>query len=72
MIVGFSGAALGIVLVSLAVNSFLDRYTTEIKWRWSFDSREYPSLFDAPFGRMGEGGVSSFWGFRWHALFKSP
>ncbi|GAA6025165.1 hypothetical protein JCM11491_000715 [Sporobolomyces phaffii] len=72
MIIGFSGAALGIVLASLAVNSLLDRYSTDIKWRWSFDSREYPALFDEPFGRMGEGGVSSFWGFRWHALFKAP
>ncbi|GAA5899761.1 wax synthase family protein [Sporobolomyces salmoneus] len=72
MLIGYSGAALGIVLTSLAVNSLLDRYTTDVKWRWSFDSREYPPLFDAPFGKMGEGGVSSFWGFRWHALFKAP
>ncbi|GAA5969931.1 hypothetical protein JCM3765_000372 [Sporobolomyces pararoseus] len=71
MQVGYTGAALGIVSASLAVNSLLDRYS-DIKWRWAFDSREYPPLFDAPFGKMGEGGVSSFWGFRWHSLFKSP
>ncbi|GAA5944037.1 wax synthase family protein [Sporobolomyces koalae] len=72
MLVGFSGAAIGIVLTSLACNALLDRFAPKIEWRWSFDSREYAPLFDEPFGRMGEGGVSSFWGFRWHALFKSP
>jgi hypothetical protein len=71
MQVGYSGAALAIVLASLGVNSLLDRYS-DLKWRWAFDSREYPPLFDQPFGKMGEGGVSSFWGFRWHSLFKAP
>lgn len=72
MLIGYSGAALGIVIASVGVNSLLDRFANDVKWRWSFDSREYPPLFDAPFGKMGEGGVSSFWGFRWHALFKAP
>jgi len=72
MIIGYSGAALGIVLVSLLVNSLLDRFSTDIKWRWSFESREYTPLFDKPFAKMGEGGVAGFWGKRWHALFKSP
>ncbi|GAA6060320.1 hypothetical protein JCM10212_000417 [Sporobolomyces blumeae] len=72
MYVGFSGSALGITIASVVVNSGLDRFSPDVKWRWTFDSREYAPLFDNPFGKMGEGGVAAFWGHRWHALFKSP
>ncbi|GAA6030953.1 hypothetical protein JCM8097_008954 [Rhodosporidiobolus ruineniae] len=74
MLIGFSGANVLFLLLAHLTNSVLDRLLPA-RWGWTwravFDTREYPPLFDAPFERMGEGGVSGFWGKRWHALFRS-
>ncbi|GAA5921144.1 hypothetical protein JCM1841_002437 [Sporobolomyces salmonicolor] len=72
MLVGFAGVAIGTTIVSKAVNSVLDSMSAKTVWRWNFDPREWPPLFDRPFEKMGEGGVAGFWGKRWHALFRGP
>ncbi|GAA5914721.1 hypothetical protein JCM5296_001961 [Sporobolomyces johnsonii] len=72
MLVGFAGVAIGTAIASKVVNSALDSMSTKTAWRWTFDTREWPPLFDRPFAKMGEGGVAGFWGKRWHALFRGP
>ncbi|BGP19525.1 hypothetical protein JCM10213v2_007620 [Rhodosporidiobolus nylandii] len=73
MLVGFEGINMLFLVLSYTTNAALDAMPKSWGWTWRavFDTREYPPLFDEPFGKMGEGGVSSFWGKRWHALFRS-
>ncbi|GAA5824778.1 hypothetical protein JCM11251_005337 [Rhodosporidiobolus azoricus] len=73
MLIGFSGANMLFCCLACVTNALLDRLPERWGWTWRavFDLREYPSLFDRPFSSLGEGGVSVFWGKRWHALFRA-
>ncbi|GAA5915715.1 hypothetical protein JCM6882_004123 [Rhodosporidiobolus microsporus] len=73
MLIGFSGANMLFLVLAWTTNALLDRAPARWGWTWRavFDLREYPPLFDRPFEKMGEGGVSTFWGKRWHALFRA-
>ncbi|GAA5937155.1 hypothetical protein JCM3775_001566 [Rhodotorula graminis] len=72
MNIGAEGVSLGLYAAHRALNAVLDRVGggKAVKWRSTFDVREYPPLFDRPFAAMGEGGLAGFWGHRWHALFR--
>ncbi|GAA6004478.1 wax synthase family protein [Rhodotorula paludigena] len=80
MNIGFEGACLAFFLCHHATNALLSRlanalppnWAKRVSWRSTFDLREYPPLFDRPFAAMGDGGLASFWGKRWHALFRGP
>ncbi|GAA5979562.1 hypothetical protein JCM11641_007869, partial [Rhodosporidiobolus odoratus] len=73
MLIGFNGTNMSFLLLSHVTNSVLDSVPEEWGWTWRavFDTREYAPLFDSPFSKMGDGGVSAFWGKRWHALFRA-
>ncbi|TKA50719.1 hypothetical protein B0A53_05997 [Rhodotorula sp. CCFEE 5036] len=73
MKIGFSGATLGFYLLHHTTNYTLDHvpWARNVKWRSTFDIREYPPLFNQPFSRLGEGGVAAFWSRRWHFLFRA-
>ncbi|GAA5853290.1 hypothetical protein JCM8547_000273 [Rhodosporidiobolus lusitaniae] len=73
MLIGFAGANITFLALAYATNAVLDLAPERWGWTWRaiFDAREYPPLFDSPFEKMGDGGVSSLWGKRWHALFRS-
>jgi len=72
MNIGAEGVSLGLYAAHRALNAVLDRLGggETVRWRSTFDVREYPPLFDRPFSAMGEGGLAGFWGHRWHALFR--
>lgn len=79
MKIGFNGFAILFYLLHRGTNAFLDtlqavlprRWSEDLTWRSTFDVREYPALFDSPFSKMGEGGVTKFWSARWHFLFRA-
>ncbi|BGP34921.1 hypothetical protein JCM10296v2_006745 [Rhodotorula toruloides] len=79
MKIGFNGFAILFYLLHRGTNAFLDtlqailprRWSADLTWRSRFDVREYPALFDSPFSKMGEGGVTKFWSARWHFLFRA-
>ncbi|GAA5849542.1 hypothetical protein JCM9279_007264 [Rhodotorula babjevae] len=73
MNIGAEGVSLGLYAAHRALNAVLDGVGgggERVRWRSTFDVREYPPLFDRPFSAMGEGGLAGFWGHRWHALFR--
>lgn len=73
MKIGFNGLTLGFFLLHHLTNYVLDHaaWARDVKWRSTFDVREYPPLFNAPFSRLGDGGVAAFWSKRWHFLFRA-
>jgi hypothetical protein len=73
MLIGFAGANIVFLLLAYLTNYIVSRFPERWGWTWRahYDVREYPPLFNKPFERLGEGGVTAFWGKRWHALFRS-
>lgn len=79
MKIGYNGFAIIFYVLHRATNAFLDtlqavlprRWIANLTWRSRFDVREYPALFDSPFSKMGDGGVTKFWSARWHFLFRA-
>lgn len=77
MKIGFSGLTLGFWLLHHLTNRTLDWLERHgpaqwhLSWRSTFDPREFPPLFNAPFSGMGEGGCTRFWSAKWHFLFRA-
>ncbi|BGP57879.1 hypothetical protein JCM8202v2_005528 [Rhodotorula sphaerocarpa] len=77
MKIGFSGLTLGFWLLHHLTNRTLDWLERHVpakwhlSWRSTFDPREFPPLFNAPFSGMGEGGCTRFWSAKWHFLFRA-
>lgn len=73
MLIGFAGANIVFLLLAYTTNAVVVRAPKSWGWTWRahYDVREYPPLFSEPFAKMGDGGVTAFWGKRWHALFRS-